>query len=69
MTKATDPDCLDSLARAYFKSGEHAKAVEPEEKVLLLVPPPTADKAASAARKQYEANLATFKKALHRAKN
>lgn len=63
MTKANDPDCLDALAMAYFKIGEVAKAVETEQKALLLLP--TSETADSPARKQYEANLAKFKKATH----
>ncbi len=63
MTKASDPGYLDSLARAYFKTGDPAKAVETEEKALLLLPPSGSEKDASPTRKQYEANLAMFKKA------
>ena len=66
MTKGNDPDYLDSLAAAYFKTGEAAKAVDTEQQALLLLPPATPQTAGSSARKQYEANLAKFKKALHK---
>ena len=65
MTKAGDPAYLDSLARAYFKTGDSPTAVETEEKVFLLLPPSNAEKVVSATRKEYEANLAKFKKARH----
>jgi eukaryotic-like serine/threonine-protein kinase len=63
ITKASDPDYLDSLARAYFKAGNAAKAVESEKKALALLSPSGSEKGASS-RKQYEANLAMFKKGL-----
>jgi serine/threonine protein kinase len=63
LTKAADPACLDSLARAYFETGDSARAVETEQKVLLLLPKANSEKDASATRKKYESNLARFKNA------
>lgn len=60
MTKASDA-YLDSLARAYFKTGNSAGALETEEKVFPLLS--SSEKVVSATRKEYEANLAKFKRA------
>jgi len=64
MTNASDPGFLDSLAMAYFKTGDSRKAAETEQKAVDLLSPSNSEKAASAKGKQYEANLAKFKKAL-----
>jgi serine/threonine protein kinase/tetratricopeptide (TPR) repeat protein len=66
VTKGSNPAYLDSLARTYFKTGDSAKAVEAEQKVFLLLPPSDTEKVASAKRKEYEANLARFQRALRK---
>ena len=64
-TNASEPGILSILAQVYFKTGDPAKAVETEQKALLLLPP-SSEKGSSAARKPYETDLANFQKAAHR---
>lgn len=58
--KKPDPMIMDTLATAYFKNGDKAKAIETEAKaVALLNADPTAD---AATKKEMTERLAEFKK-------
>ena len=57
LTKEGDPQSLATLALAYFRTGDAARAVETEQKAVALVTSP-------AARAPYAANLARFEKTL-----
>jgi hypothetical protein len=57
MTKENAPNILDTLALAYHLTGEHASAVETEQKAIALL------KADSPARREFETNLAKFQAA------
>jgi len=57
LTKAGDPEVLETLATAYFQAGDPARAVETEQQAVALVTDPKA-------RAPLEANLAKFRKAL-----
>jgi tetratricopeptide (TPR) repeat protein len=63
MTKGTRPDLLDTQALAYHMTGDHARAVETEQKALSLV---TGD---PKFRGELEASLAKFKAAWHAERN
>lgn len=56
LTKGTQPSALDVLARAYFGSGDVAKAVETGQRALALLP-----QGPSSLRKQLEENLERFR--------
>jgi eukaryotic-like serine/threonine-protein kinase len=60
MTRSSHPGMLDTLARAYFGSGDAAKAVETERMALALLPPHRPGEPPSALRKELEENLAKF---------
>ena len=64
LTNGTDPRTLDMLALAYHGAGDTALAITAEEHALALVPPARAGEAASDLRKDLEANLALFRKAM-----
>lgn len=66
VTRTADPAILDTLALAYYQSGDAPRAVEAEQKALSLLKPSEPEGSLSATWKEYEANLAKFKKALHR---
>ncbi len=53
-----NPGILDTLALAYFMTGEVAKAIETEEKALSLLPPD------GPGRGEYEASIAKYQAAL-----
>jgi|GEM_PF-2606519 len=55
MTKGNDPSLLETLALAYYQTGDRKLAIETEEKVLALLKPGDPD------RREAEANLAKFK--------
>jgi non-specific serine/threonine protein kinase/serine/threonine-protein kinase len=57
MTKENAPNMLDTLALAYHLTGDHARAVETEQKAIALL------KAGSPARQEFETNLAKFQAA------
>jgi len=57
LTKASDPPSLETLALAYFRTGDPARAVQAEQKALALATSP-------AARAPYQTNLAKFQRAL-----
>ena len=60
---ANDPSAIDLVARAYFGMGDFERAIETEEKALSLLPKDFLD---SAVRREFEANLRQFKKAVGR---
>jgi tetratricopeptide (TPR) repeat protein len=60
MTKSSDPEILDLLARAYYRSGNSTDAIATEEKALALFGP-SENEEASGNRKLFEKNLALFK--------
>jgi non-specific serine/threonine protein kinase/serine/threonine-protein kinase len=64
-TKGSNPAILDTLARAYFGTGQPAKAVETEQKALALLPPPKVGETPSPLRKDLEDNLVKFSQAVH----
>jgi tetratricopeptide (TPR) repeat protein len=57
ITQGKDPGTLDLLARAYFGSGETAKAVETEAKAVSLLPA----NADTELRKELTENLSKFR--------
>ena len=54
-----DPDVMDTLALAYHRTGDNAKAVEVESKALDLI-----DEEDTARRAPFEEALATYRSAL-----
>ena len=59
MTGHEDPLMLDTLAFAYFETGDVSAAIDTEQEALGLVPPDDTDR-----RAEFEANLARFEAAL-----
>ncbi len=57
MTKENAPNMLDTLALAYHLTGDHARAIETEQKAIALL------KAGSIVRREFETNLAKFQAA------
>ncbi len=56
MTESEDAGVLDTLAMAYFMTGDTAKAIETQEKAVSLVPPDESEM-----RTELEANLAKYR--------
>jgi eukaryotic-like serine/threonine-protein kinase len=61
MTRSSDPEILDLLAQAYYRSGNRTEAIAIEERALALFAPSENKEHASGNRKQFEQNLALFK--------
>jgi tetratricopeptide (TPR) repeat protein len=61
MTAARNPHFLDTLAHAYFATGQGANAAQTEEKALALLSPTGAFKGALGLRRELEANLSKFR--------
>ena len=59
MTESKNAGILDTLALAYFMTGDAAKAIETQETAVSLLPP-----GESEARTELEANLAKYRAAL-----
>src|SRR5262249_37536664 len=57
MTKENAPRMLDTMALAYYLVGDHGRAVETEQKAIILL------KADSLVRRELETNLAKFQAA------
>ena len=57
-SEGSNPDILDTLALAYFMTGDTARAIETQEKVLALMPIED-----SVNRTEYESRLARFRAA------
>ncbi len=57
-SRGEDPAILDTLAKAWFDTGDATKAVETQEKAVSLLPPGD-----SALRTELETNLATYRAA------
>ena len=60
MTNESDPTILNSMAKAYHRTGDYRQAVQTQKKALKLLP----EGGNSALRKELEANLKEFKEAL-----
>jgi eukaryotic-like serine/threonine-protein kinase len=61
-----DPELLDLVAKAYFRTGHNADAVEAEQNALALLAAAESGKAPSPTRRQFEANLARYQVARKR---
>ena len=57
MTKGNAPNILNTLALVYHLTGDHARAVETEQKAIASL------KAGSLVRREFETNLAKFQAA------
>lgn len=58
-----DSDTLDLLARAYFQTGDVARAIEAEERALSLLPPTKSAEGIASPRRKMEVQLTRFKSA------
>jgi tetratricopeptide (TPR) repeat protein len=65
MTRETEPEALDLLARAWEKNGDIVQAVETERKAFALLPPVPPGRKPSELRTTIEKNLADFESRRH----
>jgi len=66
MTKFEDSEILDTLAQAYFASGDATHAVQTEQKALTLSGATTEPSTAASAQKEYRAHLGKYQARLQR---